>query len=164
MIQSLLIFLSQTRTIWVTFTATLLLTLVFVLVMRIWQFQIIDKLQAAEQITQHIATMSNTQRNVHIWLTGTVDVAYPFVYSGFFIGVAIRSFGLNGILLSIPSFLVIPADLLEGISQIILLTGNETLMQLKLIMTPTKRFLFVAGLVITLMGLLNLLRNRFFTP
>jgi hypothetical protein len=58
--------------------------------------------------------------------------------------------------------LVIPADLLEGGAQIMLLTGHEGFMPLKLIMTPTKLLLFGSGLVITLAGLLNLLRNRFF--
>jgi hypothetical protein len=162
MLQSLLIFLSKSRTLWLTFAATLMLTLVFGVVMHVWKFHIIDEMFNAGQITDHIAAMSPEQRHVHAWLTGTIDVAYPFAYSAFFIGVAVRSFGLNGVLLSIPSVLVIPADLLEGGAQIMLLTGHEGFMPLKLIMTPTKLLLFGSGLVITLAGLLNLLRNRFF--
>lgn len=160
--QSLLAFLSKPRTLWVTFAATLLLTIVFGVVMHVWEFHIIDEMFNAVQITDHIAAMSTEQRQVHTWLTGTIDFVYPFTYSAFFIGVAVRSFGLNGILLSIPSVLVVPADLLEGGAQIMLLTGHEGFMPLKLVMTPTKLILFALGVFITLVGLLNLLRNRFF--
>lgn len=75
------------------------------------QFGIIDGMQSAEEISDHINAMSPDQRLMHACLTGTIDVIYPFVYSAFFIGIAIKYFGRLGIWLAVPSILVVPVDL-----------------------------------------------------
>ena len=122
--------------------------------------KIIDEMFDPAQISHHIEFMTPTQRCVHAWLTGTVDVAYPFAYASFFVGIAIRFFGRIGPWLAIPSFLVIPTDLLEGFAQIMLLNGYDSYLQLKVVVTPIKLVLFLTGLVVTIAGLLRGLRRR----
>ncbi len=160
----MLSYLSKTKTLWATFALTLILTLSFGLVMFIWQFGIIDEMYIAEDIREHIEGMTKQQRTVHAWMTGTLDVAYPFAYGAFFIGIALRYFGRFGIYLAIPSLLCIPADLTEGLAQIMLLTGHEGWMTVKLIATPIKLALFITGLLITLAGLALALKAHFITP
>lgn len=123
------------------------------------QFGIIDEMYVAEDIRAHIKAMSPRQRAIHAWLTGTVDVVYPFAYGAFFIGIAIKYFGRFGIWLAIPTFLVIPADLIEGLSQAMLLTGHDSYMGVKLVATPIKLVCFICGLCVTIIGLVLALKN-----
>ncbi len=146
-------FLTTNKALWTTFIATILMTLMFGIIMRVWDFGIIDEMSDPEEIKAHIANMSATQRSVHAVMTATLDVAYPLAYGGFFIGVALRFFGKLGPWLAIPSFLVIPVDLMEGVTQVMALTGNESLLWLKAILTPTKLALYFAGLAVALNGL-----------
>lgn len=153
-------YLSRSKTIWATFALTIVLTLSFGVVMRIWDFGIIDEMYNAEKISAHISAMTETQRSVHAWMTATLDVAYPFAYGAFFIGVAIKAFGKHGKWLALPAILVIPADLLEGLSQVFLMNGHEDFMALKVIATPVKLVLYVTGLVITCVGAVILYLRR----
>lgn len=146
--------LSRTKTLWATFLLTIVLTIIFGIVMHVGQFGIIDEMFVAEDIRAHIDAMTPRQRTIHAWLTGTVDVIYPFAYGAFFIGVALKYFGRFGIWLALPSFLVIPCDLTEGFAQVMLLTGHDAYMDLKLIATPAKLILYIMGLLITAAGLL----------
>ena len=152
--------LAQTKMLWWTFSLTLAMTACFGFVMHIWQFSIIDEMFVADDIRAHISAMSQTQRTVHAWMTGTLDVAYPFAYGGFFIGVAMRYFGKYGIYLAVPSLLCIIADLSEGVAQIMLLTGHEAWMSVKLIATPIKFSLFITGALIALAGLFLSLKQQ----
>lgn len=153
-------YLSRSKTIWATFALTIILTLLFGVVMHVWDFGIIDEMYDAEKISAHISAMTETQRSVHAWMTATLDVAYPFAYSAFFIGVAIKAFGKHGKWLVLPAVLVIPADLLEGLSQVFLMNGHENFMTLKIIATPVKLVLYVIGLLITCVGLALLFIQR----
>jgi hypothetical protein len=153
--------LSDVRVLWGSFALTLILTLGFGVVTHLWQFAIIDEMYVAEEIRDHIEAMTKEQRHVHAWMTGTLDVAYPFAYGAFFIGIALRYFGRFGLFLALPSLLCIPADLIEGLAQIMLLTGHEGWMAVKLIATPIKLLLFGTGLVVSLFGLGLALRHRF---
>jgi len=148
-------FLSQTKTLWVTFTAALILTLCFGLIMHIWEFGIIDEMYAPEKIIAHIEAMTPLQRRVHAVMTGTIDVLYPFAYGSFFIGMAKRYFVKYGTWLALPSLLVIPADLAEGITQIFLLNGHYDFADLKAIFTPLKLGLYFAGVAITILAILR---------
>ena len=156
-------FLAQTKILWCTFSMTLCLTIIFGIVMHFEGFGIIDEMFIADDIRKHIDAMSPRQRSIHAWLTGTIDVLYPFAYGAFFVGVAIKCFGRYGVLLAIPSILVIPADLTEGLSQIMLLNGQDAFMDLKLIATPIKLVLHIFGLCITILGLLLAFKRRFKT-
>ena len=152
--------LSKTKTLWITFILTLVLTACFGFVMHIRQFGIIDEVFVEDDIRVHISAMSQTQRTVHAWMTGTLDVAYPFAYGGFFIGIAIRYFSKYGIYLAVPSLLCIIADLSEGVAQIMLLMGHEASMGVKLIATPIKFSLFITGALIALTGLALALKQK----
>ena len=143
-------FLAQTKTLWVTFTAAFILTLCFGLIIHIWEFGIIDEMYAPEKIIAHIENMTPLQRRVHAIMTGTIDVLYPFAYGGFFIGMAKRHFVKYGTWLALPSLLVIPADLAEGITQIFLLNGHYDFAGLKAIFTPLKLGLYGIGVIVTL--------------
>lgn len=150
---SILTYLAQTKTLWMTFWLTVILTAAFGVVMYIGQFGIIDEMYIAEDIRAHIDAMTPRQRIIHAWMTGTLDVAYPLAYGAFFIGIAIKYFRRFGLWLALPSILVIPTDLIEGFAQIMLLTGQESFMGLKVMATPAKLIFFLLGLCITIMGL-----------
>ncbi len=152
--------LSRTRSIWVSFTITLILTLGFGLAMHVWQFLLIDEMYDADRISIHIDGMTATQKTVHIWLTSTLDVAYPFAYASFFIGLTIRVFPKYSAWLVIPSVLVVPVDLTEGFSQIMLLSGHSEMMQLKVLMTPLKLALFICGLIVAIVALAHTVRVK----
>ncbi|MGC1507002.1 hypothetical protein [Ketobacter sp.] len=148
--------LTNKKTLWTLFVITLLLTLSFGVVMQIWDFMLIDEMSNADQIDNHIATMTATQKLAHIWTTATLDVLYPLAYGGLFAGVALKAFGKAGLWLALPSLLCIPVDLTEGYAQVMLLTGNAEFMSLKTLTTPIKLALFIAGLVIAIVGLIKL--------
>ncbi len=159
--KSLFTSLSQTKALWVSFSLTLILTLIFGVVMYIGEFRIIDEMYSSEDIRRHIANMTPEQRSMHAWLTGTVDVIYPFTYGAFFIGIAMKYFGRFGFWLALPTLVLIMADLTEGFSQIMLLTGDERYMGLKTIATPTKLILYISELCVTVIGLVIALKDRF---
>mmetsp|Transcript_9804 Transcript_9804/g.11782 ORF Transcript_9804/g.11782 Transcript_9804/m.11782 type:complete len:166 (+) Transcript_9804:142-639(+) len=150
-------FLSKTKTIWFTFSTTIFLTICFGIIMLVWDFVLIDEMYKADQIAEHIRNMTPTQRRVHMIMTATIDVLYPFAYASFFVGVALKAFpGVEGTFLSLPSILCVPTDLLEGYSQVMLLAGYNDYMSLKTRTTPIKLFLFTLGLVITIAGIFKI--------
>lgn len=157
---SILYYLSQTKVLWTTFLLTLALTLCFGVIMNLYQFGIIDEMFVASDIRAHIESMSLQQRRVHAWMTGTLDVLYPFAYGAFFVGVAFRYFARYRLWLIIPGILVIPFDLTEGFAQVMLLVGNADYMALKIGATQGKLLLYITGLVITAVGLLKALGGR----
>lgn len=144
--------LTRSKNLWMLFVLTLTLTLAFGVVMKIWDFQIIDEMYHAEQIRAHIEAMTPLQRRVHTWMTATLDVAYPLVYGGLFIGIILKAFTKFGRWLVLPAIFVMPVDLVEGVSQVLLLNGYDGAMEIKLVATPLKLLLFVAALVISLVG------------
>lgn len=146
--------------LWTLFAITLLITISFAIVMQVWGFMLIDEMFKADQIADHIAAMSEKQKQVHIWTTATLDVLYPLAYGSLFAGIALKAFGRAGIWLALPSLLCIPVDLSEGYAQVMLLAGNHEFMNLKTAVTPIKFALFIAGLVISVLGLVRLYRQR----
>ncbi len=153
-------FLTRSKTLWITFSLTLCLTLAFGVVISLGGFGLIDEMFVAQEVREHIAAMTPGQRSTHAWVTGTLDVAYPFAYSAFFLGVALKFFRRFRYWLALPSLLVVPVDLTEGFAQIMLLTGAEHTMGLKILATKIKLALFIPGLCITIVGLLLGLKAR----
>lgn len=145
-------FLTKTGTLWTTFVATLILTLLFGIVMRVWGFSIIDEMHDPQQVLAHIDAMTPVQRTVHAWMTGTLDVAYPLVYGAFFIGMALRFLGRFGLWLALPGIAVVPVDLTEGVIQILLLTGSDNVAWMKVYVTPLKLGLWFAALLIAMVA------------
>ncbi|WP_124916938.1 hypothetical protein [Alteromonas flava] len=128
--------------------------------MYVEQFQIIDEMFIPAEILAHINAMTERQKNVHIWLTATLDVAYPFAYGALFIGLTLRSFPVHGYWLMLPSILVIPVDLLEGVIQILLLRGHDDVVTIKSVVTALKLILFVTGLMVGVVATIRLLTSR----
>ena len=160
----MLTFLGRTKVIWFTFVTTLILTVAFGAVMEVWQFQLVDEMSRRDEFLPHISNLTDLQKKVHIWTTATLDVAYPLMYGAFFIGTTVRVFKKKGVFWTIPAMLVIPTDLAEGVTQVLLLNGNEAIAWLKEILTPVKFFLFFLALIISaialITGLIRKIRNR----
>ena len=140
-------FLTNPRTLWRLFFTLIFMTIAFLVVMLFWDFEIIDEMSNPDAIVAHIEAMSMEQRTVHAWMTGTLDVAYPFVYASLFAGMALRHFGRWGPLAAAPNALVIPADLIEGATQVLLLNGAYEWAWVKAYVTPAKLALFSFGVV-----------------
>lgn len=145
--------------LWAAFFIFVILNAVFVAVMQIYRFTIIDEMWDPTMILAHVEAMSPRQRTAHAWLTGTADVAYPLTYAALFGGLALKAFPARR-WLALPILLCVPADLVEGLSQVMILTGEEGWVAVKAVATPVKLLLFITGVVIGLAALLNLARAR----
>lgn len=145
--------LATKRVLTTTFVSTLVMTALFGLIMLIWDFKLIDEMYRADEIEAHVRAMSSTQRTVHAWMTGTLDVLYPLTYGGFFIGAALRFFDRRWLV--IPSVLVIPTDLAEGATQLLILNGNMEALPFKEIFTPLKLVFYFSALAIACLGLVR---------
>lgn len=125
--------------------------------MAIWDFEIIDGMSHPDRIRDHVAHMSQSQRTVHAWMTATLDVAYPITYGLLFAGLSLRVFRP---IFVIPAIAVIPVDLTEGFAQVLILTGNDSLLWLKAYVTPLKRLFFVSAILIALLAVGLDVKNR----
>ena len=134
--------------LWWSGGAYVLLSLAFLAVMWIWDFVVIDELFGRQEILAAIAALDQTQKQVHVVITASLDVAYPFAYGIFQAGMAYRYLGLWGRFLAPLSLICIPVDLLEGFAQVMIL--NEVMLSqfvdLKMVVTPVKLLLYVPGL------------------
>lgn len=152
--------LTKTTTLWTTFAATIVMTVLFGVIMKVWDFTIIDEMSDPAAISAHIDAMTATQRNVHAWMTGTLDVAYPLAYGAFFVGMALRFLGRWRMVLALPGVLVVPVDLLEGVIQILALTGVDSVIWAKAYVTPLKLFLWFAALGVAVLAAAIAIRRR----
>ncbi|NRB42164.1 MAG: hypothetical protein HRU20_27455 [Pseudomonadales bacterium] len=147
--------ISTPRILCITLTATVILTLVFPALAVLLDLTFIDTISDADQVREIIAAMTTEQRTAHAWITGTIDALYPLSYGLLFAGAAIKYFPRVGIYLAIPALLAIPVDLIEGLIQILALTGTADWLSVKAIITPIKTSLFLTGLFIALAGLMQ---------
>jgi len=145
-------FLTSPQILWRLFFAFIVMTIAFAVVMLVWDFEIIDEMSDPDAIVTHIEAMSAEQRVVHAWMTGTLDVAYPFVYASLFAGLALRHFGKWGPLAAAPNAFVVPADLIEGATQVLLLNGAYEWAWVKAYVTPAKLVLFLLGAALSLVA------------
>lgn len=114
---------------------------------------ILDEISDPDQIRDVVAAMSPEQRSAHWWMTLLLDYPYPLAYGAFFAGIALRYFGPAGIWLAIPAFITIPADMIENTIQLFILSGDESLIALKTVVTPIKLVSFITAALIALLGL-----------
>lgn len=135
--------------LWLLFAGTLALTAAFRIISEHWNMTFLDAIISPEQARAHLSNLSAEQVRVHIWTTAVVDVLYPIFYGGLFAGVALSSFRHFGLFLALPSFLVIPVDIAEGLVQIYALLGIGDWLAAKLVLTPLKFGLFFMGLAIS---------------
>lgn len=147
--------LAETQTLWISFVATILLTAAFQVLIAMFDLILLDGISDPEQARAAIASMSEHQRTVHVWMTGTLDVAYPAAYGALLIGSAYKFFPKAGHFLAAPTFVLIPTDLIEGVVQILALMGVTDWLDSKAILTTLKGTLFSMGLLIMLCGWLR---------
>jgi len=153
-------FLAETRTLWFFFAATLVITCLFPLVGSHWQLTLLDGISSPAEARSVLEELTPHQKKIHAWITATLDVAYPIVYGGLFAGSALRVFTRYGRFLALPALVVIPTDLIEGVVQVLALTGTADWLDAKAVLTPAKLVLFAAGLCITVFAWATWLYRR----
>ena len=141
--------LTGTKVLWLFFFATVLISVLFPIATTYWQLTLLDGISSPAEARRIVEAFTPHQRNVHAWITATLDVAYPLAYGGFFIGSALRVFKRHGHYLALPGLLVIPTDLIEGVVQVLALTGTADWLALKAVVTPAKTVLFACGIAVT---------------
>ncbi|MGB0906649.1 MAG: hypothetical protein ACPGVT_04080 [Maricaulaceae bacterium] len=146
---------AQTKTLWMTFIGTIICFVLFGVISKKWGFSILDEISGPDASRALVASLTPTQNTVHIWMTATLDVIFPLIYGAFFAGMAHRFWGSLSKWLIIPTLIVVPTDLIEGVVQVLGLMGNDGILGLKSILTPLKLYMFYAAALIALSGLLN---------
>ena len=144
--------LTDNRILWMSFIATILLTITFQVAVGIWDLTLIDAISDPGDTRLAIASMSQQQNLIHAWITATLDVAYPLAYGALFIGSGYKFYGKWGWLVAAPVFVLVPTDLIEGVVQVLALTNVTDWIDAKAILTPLKTFLFLLGLATTIVG------------
>jgi hypothetical protein len=112
---------------------------------------ILDTIGPVSDAQALLASMSEAQKLAHFRLTLWLDMLFPLAYGGLFAGLTLRYFQTYGKWLVLPALLVIPVDITENIIQLLALSGSESLLGVKALLTPTKFILFQlsAGLALT---------------
>ena len=154
-------FLKNGRTITLCGLAFLGLTIAFAVWIEIYDLSILDEISDPEEIRARLAAMSPSQMTSHWWMTLLLDYAYPLAYGGFFAGLALRFFGKAGLLLAVPAFIAIPADMIENTLQLFILTGQSGLIEVKSVVTPIKLVSFLIAALIALIALIIAAVRRF---
>lgn len=144
--------LARTPILWFSFIATIICTFAFQAIAGHYGLVLLDTLSDPDESRAAIAAMSQSQRALHAWITGTLDVAYPAVYGALFIGSAYRFYPNIGRFLAAPTVLLVAVDLIEGLVQILGLTETVDWLDAKAILTPGKILLFYFGLLTTVGG------------
>jgi hypothetical protein len=153
--------LSEAPVLWFSFITTLLLSVVFQVVVDVWQLTLLDMMFDAERLKVAIASMTQQQRFVHVIVTATLDVIYPLAYGGFFIGAAFKFFPKMGSGLAVPSMMLILVDWFEGVIQIMALTDIAQWLEFKAQLTIMKYGLLIIAITIAVIGWSRWLLTRF---
>ena len=140
------------RALLVALLATLVLTALFPVIAGHFGLTLLDAVADPTEARALIEGLTREQRQAHAWITGTLDVAYPLAYGALFFGATLRFFPRKGALLAIPILIGVPADFLEGLVQILALTGQVDWLAAKAVLTPVKGGAFVYGAVMALLG------------
>ena len=144
--------LREGRVLLLSLVATVVLTVLFPVVAGQFGLTLLDAMADSTEARALIEGLTGEQRQAHAWITGTLDVAYPLAYGALFLGATLRFFPRRGTLLAIPVLIGVPADLLEGLVQILALTGQADWLAAKAVLTPVKGGAFVYGAVMALLG------------
>ena len=156
-------FLTRTKFLWAAFVVSLIMLAAFGAVMRVWNFEMLDMMDTAKDVSAALDSMTLEQRRAHIIMTLSLDVAYPLTTAALLGGLVLKFFGRGSLWLALPALGFLAADLIEGVAQIMLLSGQTDFMDLKLIMTPLKMQLltiaFIFALAACLFGVFQKLRR-----
>lgn len=153
--------ITKRANLWLLFGLTIFITLVFQVLSRQFDMIFIDNISSQDEVRKILADMTSGQKSLHAWITGTLDVVYPFAYGFFFIGTALLFFPEKGKYLAVPALLAITADLTEGVIQILALTDTADLLAVKSFVTPAKLLFFLCGFIIAAAGWSKWLYHRF---
>ena len=140
------------RALLVALLATLVLTALFPVIAGHFGLTLLDAVADPTEARALVEGLTKEQRQAHAWITGTLDVAYPLAYGALFFGATLRFFPRKGALLASPILIGVPADFLEGLVQILALTGQVDWLAAKAVLTPVKGGAFVYGAVMALLG------------
>lgn len=144
--------LAQPPVLWASLALTIICTAAFQLLAAHFSLSYLDAMTDPDQSREAIAAMSASQRAVHAWITGTLDVAYPAVYGALFAGSAYRFFPRFARYLVAPIIVLVAIDLVEGLVQILALTEVKDWLDAKAVLTTAKLALFYYGLLMTVSG------------
>lgn len=144
--------LAETKILWASFAATVVISIAFQVLIVMFGLVLLDSISDPEQARAAVANMSAHQRSIHAWMTVSLDVAYPVAYGALFIGSAYKFFPKIGFWLALPTIVVVPVDLIEGVVQVFALTDVTDWLGAKLILTSLKQVLLLAGMFITVCG------------
>lgn len=112
-----------------------------------------------------LAAMSADQRALHLWITCTLDMVYPFAYGGALANLAARFARRRKLLVALPALIMIAADLCENLLIVLILNGNLEVTPLKSAVTEVKWTLFVASALLAIvLAAAAALRHRVGTP
>ncbi|PZD71824.1 hypothetical protein C1752_04485 [Acaryochloris thomasi RCC1774] len=143
--------LIQDSVLWTLLIFATLLTFIIPFVARYWKVNLLDLIVSPTKARDTICKMSQNQRKAHLWITATLDVAYPLSYGGLFAGAAMRFFP-RGPYLVVPALLAIVMDLTEGGIQILALKSTYDFLDFKRYITPLKFGFAFLGLGLALIG------------
>ncbi len=115
---------------------------------------ILDTIGPVSDAQALLASMSEAQKLAHFRLTLWLDMLFPLAYGGLFAGLTLRYFQTYGKWLVLPALLVIPVDITENIIQLLALSGSESLLGVKALLTPTKFILFQLSAGLALISVL----------
>lgn len=153
--------LAERKSLWIAFVSTILITIAFPITASTRGVTFIDAISDPEKVRSAISSMTSDQRVAHAWITATLDVAYPLAYGALFVGSAYAFYERFGRYIAIALLAVVPADLLEGVVQVLALTDTADLVDAKAVLTPLKTGLFLLGLAATLLGWVLWMVGRF---
>ena len=152
--------LKERRVLLVALVATLVLTALFPVIAGHFGLTLLDAVADPTEARALVEGLTKEQRQAHAWITGTLDVAYPLAYGALFLGATLRFFPRKGALLAIPILIGVPADFLEGLVQLLALTGQVDWLAAKALLTPVKGGAFVYGAAMALLGIVLSFREK----
>jgi len=157
-------FLTRTPVIWTLFVLTIATGAAFGFFRDAVGGVYLDTSSSVIQSREIVAGLTEAQRDMHFWVTVTLDTAFPLVYGGFFAAMALRAFGGMGAGAAMPAFATIIVDLTENTVQALALNGTADVLDAKEWLTPLKFGLFFLAAAIALVALIitfvNLLRRK----
>ncbi|MCH9750602.1 MAG: hypothetical protein K0U61_00135 [Alphaproteobacteria bacterium] len=154
-------FLADGKTIIWSGLAFVGLTIAFGIWIQRYDLHIIDEISDPDQIRAVVAAMTPEQMSAHWWMTLSLDYFYPLAYGAFFAGLALRYFGAAGLWIIVPSMIVVPADIIENTVQLFILSGDQSLIGVKVFATPIKLVSFIVAGLIALIALIYAVYRRF---
>ncbi len=153
-------YLVKTSTLASLFGVMILLMFSVAALVNRFEVTLVDEIIDPDAVRAIIAAMDDKQRMVHVFITGTLDLILPFVYGALFAGAALRFYPQVGKVFAALVLLAVPCDLIEGMVQILALTGAMDFLAVKMVVTPVKIVMFLLGALLLVVGVVKSLVFR----